>query len=95
MRKTLAELHENIGEFRLNGFCSRSALFSASGNGFEEFGILADDGFVEFFLHGRHAYGNDDFGFRWEGRHDVGFDTAQEAWPSRKLPRNVRRVVCT
>ena len=89
MRKTFAELHDNIGEFRLRGFRGRFALFSAFGNGFEEFGILTYDRFVKFFLHGGHGYGDDNFGFRREGGHDVGFDTAQEAWPSRKRPRNV------
>jgi len=90
MRKTLAELHNNIGEFRLCGFRSRFAFFGAFGNGFEEFGILTYDGFVKFFLHGGHAYGDDNFGFRREGGHDVGFDTAQEARPSCKHPINVR-----
>jgi hypothetical protein len=50
MGKTFPKLHENILESG-DGFSGLTFL-GASGDCFHEFGILTDDGFVEFFLDG-------------------------------------------
>lgn len=65
MGETFAKLHEDVLEFGRGGFEGLFAFFDAGGDGFHEIGVLADDGFVEFFLDGGHAEGDDDFAHRW------------------------------